>query len=169
MSVSQTLSTILPRVPFRTAGLGPLLTAVLLAACGGDSGQDAEMPADHLDMGASGPAEVVEALDSANNLFRADDMEGALEQYRHVVEIAPDLPTGWFGIYMVETRRGNAEAADSAFQRAMERAPAMAPPEMPEGHPAPEMPQGHPGTEAPQSHPDTTMSPGHPETGNPEP
>ena len=87
---------------------------------------------------------MVAALDSANNLFRVGDMDGALAQYEQVVELAPELPSGWFGIYMVHAQEGNRAAADSAFQRAMELAPNSARPPMVEGHPP--FPPDHPTT-----------------------
>lgn len=110
-------------------GLTLLVLPTVLSACRSEA--PPPPPTDqtgHVDMGASGPAAVVPVLDSANTLFRSGDAEAALEQYRRVVELAPELPMGWFGIFMVETQRGNREAADSAFQQVMRLAPNMVPP-----------------------------------------
>jgi hypothetical protein len=40
-------------------------------------------------------------LDSANNMFRAKDYQGALAGYRRAAAIAPTDVAPWFGVYMV--------------------------------------------------------------------
>ncbi len=67
--------------------------------------------------------ELVAALDSGSNAYRAGDMDAALAQYRAASELDPDHAAGWFGIYMVEHRRGNTEAATTALERAQSAAP----------------------------------------------
>lgn len=81
-------------------------------------------PAGHAaDAGASGEAEIVALLNRANESFRERDLDTALELYRQVRDRAPDLSSGWFGIFMVHSLRGEQAAADSAFRRAMELGP----------------------------------------------
>lgn len=62
-------------------------------------------------------------LDSANEAFSADDFETASRLYRSIADEAPNESVGWFGIFMTEQARGNAEAADSALDRARRAAP----------------------------------------------
>jgi tetratricopeptide (TPR) repeat protein len=65
---------------------------------------------------------VVEALDAGNDAYRAGDYESALSHYREANQDG-DVAAAWFGIYMAQIALGNAEAADSAMQRAQSLAP----------------------------------------------
>jgi len=67
--------------------------------------------------------EVVAELDSGTVAYRDDRFEEALAHYQRVTELAPSVAAGWFGVYMVQHRLGNAAAADSALQRAQGVAP----------------------------------------------
>lgn len=69
------------------------------------------------------PPELVTRLDSGTLAFREDDMEAALRHYEAAAEMAPDHAAGWFGVYMVQRRLGNADAAEEALERAQTAAP----------------------------------------------
>ena len=105
-----------------------LLAAIALAACG-PAGDQGDQRTDSLDPRAGGelrqamPPEAVVRLDSGNAAFRADDFPAARAHYRAVVELVPDAPAGWFGLYLAEQALGNAEEAEQALQRAREAAP----------------------------------------------
>lgn len=66
---------------------------------------------------------LVGQLDSGNVAYRAGDFEAALRYYRRVTELDPETAAGWFGIYMTERARGNAEAAARALEEARAAAP----------------------------------------------
>lgn len=130
------------------------------AACGPDEAPPTRDSVGHVDQGASGPAEVTALLNAANQAFRERELDVAMEGYRRVTELAPDLPTGWFGIFMVESLNGNRAAADSAFQRALALAPAGAPP-MPPGTMHPPLDGGaDPEESPPNPHGGTGNDPG---------
>ncbi len=65
----------------------------------------------------------VAQLDSGNSAYSDHSYEAALRHYVRVTEMAPDQPTGWFGIYMAQHALGNIPAADSALERAQDLAP----------------------------------------------
>ena len=87
-----------------------LAALFLLGAC---SGKKPEVPppaaaattAPTQAPGAAGVAMISDAermvLDSANNMFRAKDYQGALAGYRRAAAIAPTDVAPWFGVYMV--------------------------------------------------------------------
>jgi tetratricopeptide (TPR) repeat protein len=115
-----------------------LLTAVLLAGCGGDQGD--RVPLDG--RGAVEPMQVEDLpphiqaqLDSANASYRARDYESALAYFTQVSELAPGLAAGWYGIGMTHSAMGNPEEANAAMMRAHRLAP--------------EIPLEHPTTQAP--------------------
>jgi len=64
------------------------------------------------------PADVLAQLDSGNAVFRAGDHEAALAHYTKATELAPDLVTGWFGVYMAQHALGNEQAAQAALEHA---------------------------------------------------
>lgn len=66
---------------------------------------------------------VVAALDEGNAAYREDDYEAALRHYETAAEIDDGVAAVWFGIYMANLALGNAEAADSAMERARTLAP----------------------------------------------
>lgn len=66
---------------------------------------------------------VVQHLDSGSVLFRADDHEGALREYRAATEIDPNAAAAWFGVYMAEHALGNEEEAEKALERARSAVP----------------------------------------------
>jgi Flp pilus assembly protein TadD len=67
--------------------------------------------------------EAVAQLDSGNAAFRADDFGAARRHFRSVVEIAPKVAAGWFGLYLAERALGNVEEAERALERARQTAP----------------------------------------------
>jgi len=69
------------------------------------------------------PAEVIAQLDSGSAAYREDNFAGALAHYTEATRRGPDVAAGWFGVYMAQTRLGNAAAADSALERARDVAP----------------------------------------------
>lgn len=100
---------------------GVVALALALAACPPD-----DQRTDTLDPGTAGQELTGEAraqLDSGNVAFRADAYDQALVHFTRVTELAPDDPTGWFGVYMVHDALGNQAAADSAIARARSMAP----------------------------------------------
>jgi tetratricopeptide (TPR) repeat protein len=115
-----------------------LLTAFLLAGCGGDQG-------DRVPLGGSGSVEPMQVedlpphiqaqLDSGNAAFRARDYDSALTHFTQVSELAPGLAAGWYGIGMTHSAMGNQEEANVAMMRAHRLAP--------------EIPLEHPTTQAP--------------------
>lgn len=65
---------------------------------------------------------VLEALDAANDAYRAGNYEQALERYEQA-NAEGDVAAAWFGIYMAHLALGNPTAADSAMERAKSLAP----------------------------------------------
>jgi Flp pilus assembly protein TadD len=66
---------------------------------------------------------VLAHLDSGTSAYREGSLEEAGRHYRAAAEADPELAAAWFGIYMVENALGDAEAADSALQKARSLAP----------------------------------------------
>jgi len=126
----------------------PLAAAVILTACGGESGQSsAEGRISISDRGldaavdsarsarrrsaasaargrtggaarSSLPPEIQAALDSGNAAYRSGDYRAALEQFETLASEHPDVRAAWFGVFMAHRALGNAAAADSAMRRA---------------------------------------------------
>jgi len=67
--------------------------------------------------------EVAAQLDSGTMAFRVHDFETALVHYQRVTEVAPDEPSGWFGVHMAQRALGNPAEADSALARVRRIAP----------------------------------------------
>jgi tetratricopeptide (TPR) repeat protein len=88
-----------------------------------DQRTDSLDPQEALQERASLDPAVVKHLDSGSVLFRAEDLEGALEQYRRATELDPDAAAAWFGVYMAEHALGNMGAATEALQRAQRQVP----------------------------------------------
>jgi len=105
-----------------------LWAAIALAGCGpagdqGDQRTDSLDPRAGRELRQAMPPEAVARLDSGNAAFRTDDFETARAHYRGVVELVPDAPAGWFGLYLAERALGNADEAQRALDRAREAAP----------------------------------------------
>jgi len=66
---------------------------------------------------------IVGHLDSGSVLFRANDYDGALSEYRAATELDPDVGAAWFGVYMAEHALGNDSAAAVALERAQKVVP----------------------------------------------
>ncbi|UCC26252.1 MAG: hypothetical protein JSU98_03940 [Gemmatimonadales bacterium] len=104
----------------------PLLTCVLVSLSLGACSPPDDQRTDTLDPTTAGRDVTAEAraqLDSGNAAFRARDLDAALVHFTRVIELMPDDPTGWFGVYMVHDARGNHAAADSAMTIARSLAP----------------------------------------------
>lgn len=85
-----------------------------VAACSSGDDQNGRRSLGDESAPATVPANVQAQLDSGNTAFRGGDTEAALEHYRQVTVLAPELAAGWFGVYLAETRLGNEAEADSA-------------------------------------------------------
>lgn len=85
-----------------------------VAACGSGDDQNGRRSLGDEAGPATVPANVQAQLDSGNTAFRGGDIEAALEHYHQVTVLAPELPAGWFGVYLAETRLGHKAEADSA-------------------------------------------------------
>lgn len=106
--------------------LGSLVCAAVLVAVGcQDDDQRTETVDPHAGVRqrAEMPAEVVAAIDSGNVAYREDRFQDALAHYRRATELAPDDPTGWFGVYMAQTVLGDEAAAEAALERTRQIAP----------------------------------------------
>lgn len=110
--------------------------ALMLMGCGSGVGEE-RVPLESLSGGEVPglPADLQARMDAGNAAYRMRDYDGALEHFREVVRMEPDLAAGWYGIGMTEAARGNREAADSAMARVHRLAP--------------EIPLEHPTTQAP--------------------
>mgnify|MGYP001821793230 CR=1 FL=1 len=105
-------------------GLGIVLALAALMACRPDDQRTDSIDLEEAMQERADLAPAVAAhLDSGSVLFRADDHEAALEQYRMAVEIDPDAAAAWFGVYMAEAALGNTEAATEALARARREVP----------------------------------------------
>lgn len=100
-----------------------MLTASLALGCRPDD-QRTESVNPHVDTAGGDVTPVLLAtLDSGNVAYRNDDYEEALEYYERATEMAPDVASGWFGVYMVHQSMGNREEADEALEKAQSLAP----------------------------------------------
>ncbi len=60
---------------------------------------------------------MIERLDAGNLAIRTDSFDVARAHYLAVVEMAPEVAAGWFGLYLAEQGRGDEEAAAEALER----------------------------------------------------
>ena len=101
-----------------------LLALAVLPACEPDvEGTEAVDPEHILQDRQSLSPEVAAHVDSGSVAFRNDDFEGALMHYERATDLDPDFGAAWFGVYMVERARGNAEAAEEALAHAQKVMP----------------------------------------------
>jgi tetratricopeptide (TPR) repeat protein len=102
-----------------------LLAAPLWAACGGPGAPGSDTLTDEeLEQARTRySAEFVAVVDSANAAYRADDYAGALTLYERAVQMEPEAPVGWFGMYMAHRSLGNEDEAAEALATAREVAP----------------------------------------------
>ncbi len=108
----------------RSRNLLVTLALIALSACRPDAeGTDALDPEHVLEDRESVSPEVTAHVDSGSVAFRNDDFYGALMHYESATELAPDFGAAWFGVYMVERARGNAEAAEEALAHAQKVMP----------------------------------------------
>ncbi len=99
-----------------------LVLAVLMLASG-CLPEDQRTDTVNLQARESLPPAVVAQLDSGSAAFRARDVAEAERHYRRALEIQPTLAAGWFGLYMVARRRGQADSAGIYLERAPRVAP----------------------------------------------
>ena len=64
-------------------------------------------------------------LDSGNAAYRRHDYKRANKFYHAAAKSDPDNVSGWYGIYMAESKLGNMAAADEAKAVVAKQAPAM--------------------------------------------
>ncbi len=103
--------------------LGILFAAALLlplaVGCRPDDQRtDSVDPASGVEDRASWDPEMVRHLDAGNEAIRADSFDVAREHFLAATELEPDVAAAWFGLYMAERGRGDAEAATAALERA---------------------------------------------------
>jgi tetratricopeptide (TPR) repeat protein len=67
--------------------------------------------------------EVRAQLDSGNAAYGERDYEAALLHYHSAAELDENAAAAWFGVFMVENARGDAQAAEAALRRARAAAP----------------------------------------------
>jgi uncharacterized membrane-anchored protein len=101
-----------------------LAVGLAVAACLGcrpdDQRTDTADPTVGQQLRSSWSPEVVAHVDAGNAAIRADSFDLAKEHFEAVIELEPELAVGWFGLYMSEQGRGDAEAAAAALERAQE-------------------------------------------------
>ncbi len=102
----------------------------MLAACGGDSSENAPTLGTSTAGGPNPareqiPPEVGLQLDSGNLAFRDHEYEAALRYYEKANELSPHITATWFGISMAKRALGDTAAADSAMMMAQRLAPGM--------------------------------------------
>lgn len=73
---------------------------------------------------------LVAHLDSGSQAFAEGRLQEARRHHLLAVELAPELTSAWFGLFMVEDSLGNEAAADSALLRVREISPGAIPPEL---------------------------------------
>jgi hypothetical protein len=91
-----------------------VILAVMVAACAGNK-QDGEK------ISLSFQAQ----LDSGNAAYRRADYKTATKFYHQATTSEPENLSGWYGVYMAETKLGNTEEAAKAKAFVAERAPDM--------------------------------------------
>jgi hypothetical protein len=102
-------------------GIVVTVLAASLAAGGcrpDDQRTDSVDPGSGSEQRASWDPEMVRRLDAGNAAIRADSFDVARDHFLAATEIEPDVAAGWFGLYMAEEGRGDAEAASAALERA---------------------------------------------------
>jgi Tfp pilus assembly protein PilF len=62
-------------------------------------------------------------LDSGDAAFRAKDMDAALRHFEAATDIDQGVAAAWFGVYMAQKAKGNAEEALAALERVQQLAP----------------------------------------------
>lgn len=80
---------------------------------------------------------LVAHLDSGSQAFADGRLQEARRHHLVAVELAPELTSAWFGLFMVEDSLGNDEAADSALAQVRRISPGAIPPELQDRLPEP--------------------------------
>ena len=60
---------------------------------------------------------------SADRLYAAEDLDGALSEYQEAVKREPQLAEAYFNMDRILRRRGDLDAALNQYQKAAQRAP----------------------------------------------
>ncbi|MCX2780669.1 tetratricopeptide repeat protein [Microbulbifer thermotolerans] len=105
----------------------PLLAAitVLLAACASGPQQTAEISAGgpsanpYLSQARKAPAAAREGMEIARRAYEAGDMAAAETQLMQITERWPELSGPWLNLGIVQSRAGNAEAAEASLRQAI--------------------------------------------------
>lgn len=103
-----------------------LLVAVVLVATLGcrphDQQTDSADPSAARQEREQWPAGLAAQIDSGNAAIRTDSFDLARRHFLRATEIDGRVAAGWFGLYMAEQGRGDAESAMAALERARETA-----------------------------------------------
>lgn len=83
-------------------------------------------------------AALVAQLDSGSRAFEEGRLQDARRHHLRAVELAPELTSAWFGLFMVEDSLGNEAAADSALVQVRRISPGAIPPELQDRLPEPD-------------------------------
>ena len=70
---------------------------------------------------------ISKVLEEASYKARADDILGAVELYRNATELDGSSASAWYGLAVMQSKRGNTADAVSAFERAHDLKPDHAP------------------------------------------
>jgi len=106
---------IIPRLP------ALILVLAVVAGCRPDDQRtDSVDPLSGEAQRAEWGPEIIAHVDAGNAAIRADSFDVAREHFLAITELDPELPVGWFGLYMAEDGRGDDEAAAVALARVRE-------------------------------------------------
>ena len=68
---------------------------------------------------------VMELLEEASNKASQGDLLGAVDFYGHAVDIDPSSASAWYGLGVMQAKRGNTADAVAAFERHTNSIPIM--------------------------------------------
>jgi len=106
---------------------GALLLILTLAALGCGRPQDQETgsldPVRAQQRVEEMPAALRAQLDSGDVAFRARDMDAALRHFEAATRLDEGVAAAWFGVYMAQKAKGNADEALAALERVQKLAP----------------------------------------------
>ena len=105
---------------FRRVVVVALILGVASACRPDDQRTDTADPAAAGQPRESWDPDMVAHLDAGNAAVRLDSFDVARDHFVAVTVMAPDVAAGWFGLYLAEQGRGDAEAATAALERAQD-------------------------------------------------
>jgi len=117
---------------WKTVFPGLVALGLVLGSSPAAAGQQPDGPAGD-STGAPGARDIealVAQLDSGSRAYAEGRLQDARRHHLRAVELAPDLTSAWFGLFMVEDSLGNEAAADSALARVRRISPGAIPPEL---------------------------------------